>query len=237
MDSVTSEIEKRIYSFFNSFYTVYRCDHRKFVDVFLRAYERSNYMVPQVDRVLVEELTTIIDMLRAARRDSLGELKEFVIRIRDNFSYVYVIDCLGLPELYAVWCEAVRLGSVATIRVFINREAVTKALDDAFGVNSMSRVADNVKGFVFKRLDTLLHYSDIFREQDRSGILNAIVGRMKYILSAISLHVKMNTMMIADHGYDIIIRRDRYTAKHTHILRARRGLSKLAPVIMIKFIE
>jgi len=231
---MSSEIERSLQKLFNSFYNIYKNNYEDFVDIFLRAYEHELHGLPDVKRLFVEDLINIIDMLRVVRIDTLHEMKDFIERYRANYRYIYVVDCLGLPELYALQCRASETGLINITRIFINQEATTRALKEVFGVETLSHVAEDVNGMVFRRLDTKLH--EKFKEpKSRKEILDLLIGRMKYIIS-LSLE-EGNTMIFSDHGYDVIHTDSKYTAEHAHIHKTKVALAKLAPVILLKRIR
>lgn len=233
---MSNEISKYLQKFFNSFYSKYKHNYRKFIDVFLRAYERDTRGLSDIDKLLVKDLNSIINMLRAVRIDTLHEMRDFILRYRINYKYVYVVDCLGLPELYALWCRASKVGFMPIVRVFVNQKATTRAFKEVFGDETLGQVAEDVGGLVFRKLDTLLH-SEIFKElKSRNESVELLVGRMRYVVSLLPL-MKDNIMIFSDHGYDVIRIDSKYIAKHTHIRRTRIALAKLAPVMLLKRIR
>jgi len=229
---VSTEIEERIRTFFNSFYNIYRCDYRKFIDLFLNAYERDVQSLTNIEKGLVENLINIIDMLRTVRKDTIHEMKDFIMRYRFNYRHVYVVDCLGLPELYALWCNAVDKKLIPIVKVFINVEATTKAFKEVFESETMGYVAKDVDGIVFRRLDSRLHET-FDKLKTREELINLLVARMNYMILSLPIG-KEDTMIFADHGYDIERLNSKYIAKHTYIRKLKVALSKLAPVMLLK---
>jgi len=230
---LNSEVERRIHRLFNSFLNLYGDDYGKFADILLRAYEGNTSGLQPVGRLLVEELADLIALLRALSIDTLGELERFVEAHRSEYG-IYVLDCLGLPELYALWHRARKASFVPVIRVFINRETRTEAFKRVFSSETMSGVAEKVSGTVFRKLDEQVHSADFLGEpRNREEFLSLLVGRMRYAVSHFSF-ANVNVMILSDHGYDVVRVGSKYVARHTHLDRSRAALAKLAPVLMLK---
>jgi len=226
--------ERNVLKLFNTFHSRFKCDYKKFVDIVLRAYESNLYGLSSEERLLVKYLINIINELRAWNADTLNEMKNFVEKYRSNYRQTYVVDCLGLPDIYAIWCEACEKGLIGEVKVFINRKATTSALKEAFGAETLTDVAIHTDGIVLRKFDTLLH-SEIFREpKSRSEFVNLLVERMKYAASQLLSLAEKNTMILSDHGYDIISHNSMYVAKHTRIPRTKIALARLAPVVLLK---
>jgi len=234
---VSIEVERTLLKFFNTFHSTFNCNYKKLTDIFLRAYERDLYGSPSIERLLIEYLVRAIDAFRGWSTDTLHEMRNFVEHYRGNYKRICVVDCLGLPELYAIWCEAYERGFIVEVKVFVNRKAITKAFEEVFGVETLTDAARHTDGIVLRRLDTLLH-SEMFREpRDRNEFANLLIGRMKYVASLLLSLVEGDTMILSDHGYDIISLNSKYVAKHTHIPKSKIALARLAPVVLLKQLQ
>jgi len=229
---VTAEAELHLLKLFNTFRSLFGCDYRRFADVFLRAYEYDVRGLSGAEQLLVEYLAEMIKAFRALDVDTVGEMNSFVERYRNIYRYVYVVDCLGLPELYAVWCEAGRRGFAVEVKVFVNRDASTKAFKGVFGAGSMADVAKGIDGMVLKRLDKWIHLDE--EPKTRDELVSWLVGRMMYAASILLSLAGGNTMILSDHGYDVVRLDSKYAAKHTHIPKTKLALAKLAPALMLK---
>ncbi len=231
--ALTSEIEDHIRSFFNSFYSVYRLNYEKFADLFLMAYERSPATLSDIDRAIVKTLNSLIDAARAERRDTLHEMKEFVERYRSEYRYVYVIDCIGLPDLYALWSSAIEKRLIPIVKIFINREAKTVSFREAFGAESMKQVATDFSGQMIRKPDEMLH-AIFTTPMERNEFVKLLAWRMSYMARESQPRLEKGTMILSDHGYDVICDGSKYVASHINIPRARIALAKLAPVMLLK---
>ena len=234
-----NEIEICLERFFSSFYNLYRNDYAKLVDILLRAYdERGTNGLSGIDNLLVKNLAKIINTLRLIKVDTLNKMKEFILNHCTEYHSIYVIDCLGLPELYALWCEASKLGLIPILRVFINTRANTRAFKEVFGVESLRQVAERAGGLAYRRLDELLHHKRwlaIFSgTTSREEFMRLLIDRINYLLSIRSLLVRSGTMILTDHGYDIVCINTRYIAEHSHIPKSKLALAKLASVLLLK---
>jgi len=223
-------VEGLLRDFFTSFYNVYKRDFRKLVDLFLRAYERDVRGLGGIDRSLLEDLAEVVAALRSASRSTLHEMRAFVRDIRPRYRYVYLVDCLGLPELYALWYKAVSRGLVPELKAYINTEASTAAFKRVFGAETMAGVASQSDGFVLKRLDVKLH-EELGKPKALEELKSEILGRMEYVAASLPIDGG-DTIVFTDHGYDVFRANSVYYAVHTH--KEGAAFSKLASVLLFK---
>ncbi len=229
-------IEDRLMRFFESFHSIYKDNYRRLAEILLRAYEGDVRGLSATDRMLVNDLLEVIRELRIARSSTLHEMRDFILRSSPGYDYVYVVDALGLPELYGLWCEAGKVKLIPILKLFVNSEANTRAFKEVFGCEDLACVAGASQGMVLKKMDVLIH--DIMSGESRSRyeIIDLIVARVKHVTLELPL-VKGNTMILSDHGYDIVRVNSRYIATHTHGHRTPLALAKIAPVILLKRIH
>lgn len=218
-------IEERIMRFFNTFYHAHGCNFRLFADIFIRAYEGGTRGLNPVDARLIDELTGLMSDLAAAGNSTLPKLAELVKGVAAR--YIYLVDCLGLPDIYALWCHS----SIAVIKAFINPQAVTQTFKTVFGARTMAEIAGSLGGLVLRSLDTMIH-SEVFKWQDRNSLIDAIAARAEYVRSHLGPLAKPATVFFSDHGYDVLKDGDRYAAAHTGLKRPR--LAKLSTFLAIK---
>jgi len=230
---MATELEGRLQDLFNSFYNLYGRNFRKFVDLFLRAYERNVKWLNNIDRSLFEDLADIMDMLRLANRSTLHEMRAFLEGIKSHYSYAYFVDCLGLPELYALWHKAVDLGLVPILRAYINIEADTAAFKREFGAKTTAEVASLFKGFALRRLDTRLHEL-LGKPKTFEKLRDEILSRMEYVVASLPIG-REDIIVFTDHGYDVFRTNSMYYAKHVHERDA--AFSKLASVLILKKVK
>lgn len=229
---MASKIEDHIYEFFNSFYNVYRLNYKKFADLFLTAYEHTPTALNSIEMMIIKTLNSLMNAARAEIGNALDEMVEFVKSYRSEYSYIYVIDCIGLPDLYALWSSATEKRLIPIVKIFINQEAKTISFKEAFGAESMKQVATIFSGQVFRKPDEMLHSEMFAKPRDRSEFVKLLAWRMKYIASMLPLD--KSTMILSDHGYDVLREGSKYVASHVNIPKAKKALAKLAPVILLK---
>ena len=233
-----NEIEPRLKALLNSICTIHKRNYEKFVDILLRAYDRDLQGLQPLDRGFVEDLADLMATLRAVRTDTLHELKNFIDSYRNDYKYVYVVDCLGLPDLYALMCSIDNVKF--NFRIFINQRTNTQAFKNAFASETMADVAKMLSGLVIRRLDTSLH--EISEKMSSGGlnrneVLNIIVGRMNYVsslLASLMTHMRAKTMIVTDHGYDVIRIDSKYIINHVFTPNIKPILAKLALVVLLK---
>lgn len=217
--------EERILRVFNTFYTAHKCDFSAFADLFIKAYEGGYRRGGPLDARVVEELAALISEAASASASTLPELAQLTREL--GVRRVYVVDCMGIPEVYALWCRA-----RGAVRLFVNPSGVTQAFKDAFGASTMAEVAKTLGGAVVKRLDAMAH-SDLFAPQSRAALAKAIAARMEYAYAHLGQLAEPGSAFISDHGYDVVKAGDKYAAAHTGLRRP--SLAKLATVYVVKF--
>lgn len=223
-------LEESLHRFLVSFFNVYGDNYRKFVEILLRGVEGDKAGLLGVDSIFVEHLINIINSLRRVGKDTLLNMKDFIERYRRDYRYLYVVDCLGLPEVYALLSIASRKGFVINLKVFVNVRGVTEPFKKTFGAETMLRVATSLHGLVIKRLDAILHSEEFTRPYNRDELINALVSRMKYVETLI--HLEGATLVLSDHGYDITREKTFYFIQHGHVRNPI--FAKLAPVLLFK---
>ena len=237
MMPTNSSIEQKLWSLLRSFREYYRCDYRKFADSLLRAYDNDLQGLQPLDKRLVKGLADLISTLKYVRKHTLDEMRNFVERYKNDYEYIYVVDCLGLPDLYALMCSVDESKFNVIMRIFINQRTNTQAFKDAFASETMADAARTLGGLVIRILDTSLHEIEEKTnngELNRNEVLNIIVGRMKYVSSLLAPHMMIKTMIVTDHGYDVMRRGSGYIINHVFPSNIRPALAKLAPVILLK---
>lgn len=220
-------IEERIIRLFNTFYHAHKCDFRLFADLFVRSYEGDTRRLSPVDARFVEELSSLISELALAGNSTLPKLAELIKEVEAR--RIYVVDCLGLPDLYAIWCHVNK--SIIVVRAFINPQAVTQTFKEVFGARTMAGVAASLGGLVLKSLDTMIH-SEAFKWQDRNSLVGAIAARADYVRSYLGPLAEPGTVFISDHGYDAVKDGNRYAAAHAGLQKPK--LAKLSSLVAIK---
>ena len=229
------EIELKLKAFLNSFCNFHKRNYEKFADILLRAYDGDFRGLQPIDKELTKDLADLITTLKAIRIHTLYELESFTEKFRNDYRQVYVVDCLGLPDLYALMCNLDNIKF--DFKIFINQRTNTQAFKDVFVSDTMADVARKLKAQAITELDKQLHKIVEMannKEFTRNEILNIIVERMNYVSSLLTLHTKAKTMILTDHGYDIIRVGSRYIINHVFPPDTKPALAKLAIVVLLK---
>jgi len=235
---VAEVVESYLQRLLVSLQNVYGEDYRGVAGAFLRAYEGSTRGLPHTEADIVQGLATVIGLLRGDVPDTLHELNGFIERYRGGYSRVYVVDCLGLPDAYAVWHRSTRAGLVASVKVFINQRATTEAFKEALSGEPGSTLADIARRIGAQRLgelDRMLHglEHEMSREELTGWLARRMLFAASYVLRVASL-AGGNILILSDHGYDIVKQGLKYSVRHTGIPRNQAALSKLALALLLK---
>ncbi len=232
------ELEKEITLFFESARQVYGCKLeglRNFVSTIVDAYEQKRVIKLDVRSPLEERARRIIHIARSLNRDSLGEMRVFVEEKKRQFRKVFLVDCLGLPEFYHLWCTAVERGLHPALRVFVNTGADTKTFKERFGqeAETLYIVAQELGAQVFRGLDRLLHelHSNTL---PRDRLISLIAQRALYASQVLS-SPHGGVLILTDHGYDVVREGKGYRALHGEwALGVKLALAKLALALLVK---
>lgn len=146
---------------------------------------------------------------------------------RKAIDKAYLIDNLGLPEIYAL---AKNFGySNISLKIMINRVGNTQTFKNIFGVNYMSELSRILGAQLITEQDRLIH--EIFGQWFEYYELLKAMGKL---LKEGLLEIIKSTpaIIIADHGYDIEHINGYY--KLCHGLNCQRAvLSMICPFIFI----
>jgi len=157
------------------------------------------------------------EMHRAKGTYRLHPLKLTLKRIYRRYN-VYVVDCLGLPELYWIYYYASQKYGETCIDVngYINEKALTSEFTETFEARSMLEVADMYRGHRFKPLDTAVHKKlgtpmriEMFLDTAEAVLLRAVKRFFTPFLDGIE-----RMLIVSDHGYDVYCEDGKYYATH-----------------------
>jgi hypothetical protein len=121
----------------------------------------------------------------------------------------YLVDNLGLPEIYEILRYSEQLGrniNLARIIVFINPWGNTAAFKLAFDESSMKEIARNYVTDFIRGQDELVHevFGKFMNIKDLISSMNNKLKTNIIHLIKHDLEIKDNELLImADHGYDI----------------------------------
>jgi len=164
------------------------------------------------ERRLVKKLQALIESIRNAEKPRtpydmpIEEAKQIIMNWRGT---AYLIDNLGLPEIYEILRYSRQLGrniNFARIIVFINPWGNTAAFKMAFGENSMMEIARKNETDLIRGTDKHVHH--VFRDSmDIEELISNMNRELKeYVIHLIENDLEIqdnNILIIADHGYDI----------------------------------
>jgi len=182
---------------------------------------------------LVGKIETLIEVMRKqsikhfrTEVDSVNLLRN-LISGRKAIEKAYLIDDLGLPEIYAL---AKNFGySNLSLKVMINEVGNTQTFKNIFGVNYMNELSRILGAQLITRQDRLVH--EIF---SRWVSYDELLRLMEKLLPTRLLEIidAAPAIIIADHGYDIEHSGGYYRLCHGS--ECRKALfSMICPIILV----
>ena len=229
-NNFTKTIEKLLHEIFCEALKI-NLKYRDFVNAIVSAYGF------RPKKVAYAKLIGKIEMLIETMRIQLGkharieidsvELLRNLISSRKEILRAYLIDDLGLPEIYAL---AKSFGYPnLSLKVIINEIGNTQTFKKIFGVNYMNELSRILGAQLITRQDRLVH--EIF---SRWVNYDELMRLMEKLLPTRLLEIidAAPAIIIADHGYDIEYAGGYY--KLCHGLECRKALlSMICPIILV----
>lgn len=152
----------------------------------------------------------------------LGEL----LNLRRGVRRAYLVDNMGLPEIYTL---ARKFGYPRLVlKVIINERGNTQAFKDLFGVDIMRNLSSILGTQLIKGQDSLVHEGEV--EMDYEELLKWIARLSERLLDLVG---EPPVLLIADHGYDVEKRGDKYKLCHGIVKCSRAVLSVICPIVLI----
>lgn len=211
----------------------YSIKYEDFVGAMVSAYGFRPKKV--VHAKLVGKIETLIEVMhkqsiRHPRRgvDSVDLLRN-LISGRRAIEKAYLVDDLGLPEIYAL---AKNFGySNLSLKVIINEVGNTQTFKNIFGVNYMNELSRILGAQLITGQDRFIHeiFSRWFGYDELLSTMEKLLG--KRLLEIIE---RASAIIIADHGYDVEHAGGYYRLCHGSDCR-RALLSMICPVILISW--
>ena len=126
------------------------------------------------------------------------ELMKNLISVRRTIGKAYLIDNLGLPEIYSLTKNFGYLN--LSIKVVINRVGNTQTFKNMFGVNYMIELARILGAQLITKQDYYIHetFSQWFSYDELLKTMDKLLNRR-----LLELIKSGPAIIIADHGYDI----------------------------------
>jgi hypothetical protein len=126
------------------------------------------------------------------------ELMKNLISVRRTVAKAYLIDDLGLPEIYSLTKNFGYLN--LSIKVVINKVGNTQTFKNVFGVNYMVELARILGAQLITKQDYYIHetFSQWFSYDELLKTMDKLLNRR-----LLELIKSGPAIIIADHGYDI----------------------------------
>lgn len=214
----------------------YGLSYERFFSVLLCAY--GYICEPEVEGGYADVVNYAKSLIRTAESAdyddvSLDNMVRFTRHMQESGYKLYLVDCLGLPEVYAIYmlassnCGETRV----TVTPYINPEAKTDRFREAFKKETMAEIARDLSAPIFRSPDEVLH-SELGRWVEVGVFVNLAKNRLHSVtrLIAESAIQSKKAVVVSDHGYDIYCRENLCYASHTE---HEPMLSKIAPMIIV----
>lgn len=183
---------------------------------FVRSLMRAlNYEVPLHDQralIMSSEIRNLISIINTAPKP--GNLrKEVGDIIRDllrsvNVNIGYLVDNLGLPEIYGIMRIAQRSNrnvNLVVIKALINPKGNTMEFKEALNEDTMPKVAEDYGLQLVRGQDKAVH--EVFSEyMDVNKLITEMKNKLLLNIAKIiksDMERGLRILIIADHGYDI----------------------------------
>jgi hypothetical protein len=187
-----------------------RVNYEGFVKAIVKALypNLSIYAEPE----LVRKLKALIELINNTEKPKtpydvpIEEVKQIIANWKGSR---YLVDDLGLPEIYEILRYSMQLGrniNLARILAFINPWGNTAAFKLAFDEGSMREIARNYVTDFIRGQDELVHeiFGKFMNIEDLISSMNNKLKTNIIHLIKHDLEIKDNDLLImADHGYDI----------------------------------
>jgi len=187
-----------------------RVNYEGFVKAIVKALypNLSIYAEPE----LVRKLKALIELINNTEKPKtpydvpIEEVKQIIANWKGSR---YLVDDLGLPEIYEILRYSMQLGrniNLARILAFINPWGNTAAFKLAFDEGSMREIARNYVTDFIRGQDELVHeiFGKFMNIEDLISSMNNKLRTNIIHLVKHDLEIKDNSLLImADHGYDI----------------------------------
>lgn len=205
--------------------------YEDFVDAIISAYGFKPKKVSHarvVDKIetLIESIHKQVIKHHEFEIDAVDLLKN-LISGRQMIARAYLIDDLGLAEIYAL---SKRFGySNLSLKVMINKEGNTQTFKKIFGVDYMNQLSRLLGAQLITRQDRLVH--EIFGKWFKRDELPKAMGTL-LPTNLFKIIDRVPAILISDHGYDIECAGEYYRLCHGHECR-KALLSLICPIILI----
>jgi len=146
----------------------------------------------------------------------------------------FLVDCLGLPEVYEVYAKITKgCGALAvSVEPYINASALTSEFEETYGSPTMLELAKALGTSLYRSTDEAVH-EELGEPMGLDSLLSLARLRLKSVaerLAEDAMRTK-RALIISDHGYDVHHSPpDKYYLGHGRESK----LAKIAPLIIVE---
>jgi hypothetical protein len=182
---------------------------------------------------ILEVIRGLIDaILRAS--DNLAYMRHYVEQLVRKGYKPFLVDCLGIPEVYEVYVRISEECGVLAVSVkpYINCLGVTQRFRDAYKASTMAELAKTLGTSIYKSIDRKVH-EELGEPMELDNLLDLAEAKLRSTARSLADDAKRarRAVIISDHGYD---------AYHDTLNKCYLGhgvdskLAKVAPLIVIE---
>jgi len=215
-----------------------RRSNLSYTDFFLIFIESYNHKVRaqlNVRRDVVEDIVAKIRKLAnivARSRDTLINLSQRTLQLKSQGYQPFLVDCLGLPEVYEIYKRVTEACGVLSIAIepYVNVTALTYSFRDAFRALSMPELAKILGTSLYRGIDLVMH-NELSNPLELDTLVRLVDARLKVYADDLARDAinKHRTFIVSDHGYDNYHENNRYYLGHGE----KPKLAKIAPLIIV----
>ena len=213
----------------------YEVSYTDFFLLFMRAYGYLHNESLMSHRDVVDNITAKIKKLAkiiAKLPDTLNILKSRVLRLSNQGLQPFLVDCLGLPEIYEIYRQVVKRCGILSVVVelYVNTKALTYRFRGVFEEPSMVEVAKLLGTSLYKHIDMVVHH-ELGKPVEPYTLVKLAETRFKIFVDELARDAinKRYAFIVADHGYDIYCENHRYYLGHGRDAK----FAKIAPLIIV----
>ena len=146
----------------------------------------------------------------------------------------FLVDCLGLPEVYEVYAKITKeCGTLAVhVEPYINASALTSEFEETYESPTMLELARALGTSLYRSTDKAVH-EELGKPMGLDSLLSLARLRLKSLAERLAEDAvrTRKALIISDHGYDAYyIPPDKYYLGHG----CESKLAKIAPLIIVE---
>jgi hypothetical protein len=182
---------------------------------------------------VLEVVRGLVDAVSRAP-DNLVDMRHQIDQLVRKGYKPFLVDCLGLPEVYEVYARiSEECGVLAPlVKPYINGLGVTQRFKEVHETSTMAELARILGTSIYKSIDKEIH-GEFSKPMELNNLLDMAEAKLRSVARGLAKDAlkSMKAVIISDHGYDSYCDDlGRYHLGHGDESR----LAKIAPLIIIE---